>query len=101
MLDVSGTEFTARLTNLADGHSEDDPGDLEAVFALEEVSRADRASIQPGAIFYWNVGYYDDPSGQRHRVSDIRFRRIPAWYARELELAAREAELIRAELGIE
>jgi hypothetical protein len=93
------TEFTARLTNILDG-VEDADADLEAVFSLDEVSPSDRDLVKDGAIFYWNIGYYDDPSGQRHRVSEIRFRRLPAWLPGELRNAARAAADIRRRLGI-
>jgi len=100
VLALESDEFTARLTNLL-GNDGDGLGDLEATFALDEVSPADLALVHTGAIFYWNIGYYDDPSGQRHRVSELRFRRIPVWQPREIANAREEARRLRAELGLD
>lgn len=101
VLDVGSDRFSARLTNLLEDSLQDDLGDLEAVFSFEEVSPSERSLITAGAIFYWNIGYYDDSTGQRHRESEIRFRRVPTWTVRDLQSAAREAHRIRSELGID
>jgi hypothetical protein len=65
--------------------------DEEAEFPMEEVSDADRSFIMPGAVFYWNIGYIDNISGQRTRASVIRFRRLPVWRPEELERAKLKA----------
>lgn len=73
--------------------------DEEAEFSLAEVSEDDRELLAPGAVFYWNIGYNDSPSGQRTRVSVIRFRRLPAWSEREIEDAERKAEQLGELIG--
>lgn len=86
VLDVLDDSFTARLIDLTQQGF-----DEEAEFALEEIDEGDKPLLQPGAIFYWNIGYSDSPSG-RARVSIIRFRRLPIWRSEELERAKHDAE---------
>jgi hypothetical protein len=86
VLDVLKDSFTARLIDLTQEGS-----DEEAEFALEEIDEGDKGLLKPGAVFYWNIGYSDSPSG-RARVSIIRFRRLPVWRSEELERAKRDAE---------
>lgn len=87
VLQVLEDSFFARLVDLTN-----DDVDEEAEFPMEEVSDADRSLIAPGAVFYWNIGYIDNISGQRTRASVIRFRRLPVWRSEELERAKREAQ---------
>lgn len=70
--------------------------DQEAEILIDDVSLDDRPLIEPGAIFYWSIGYRDEP--QRTRTSLIRFRRLPAWNQRDLEAARREASLLKSRL---
>lgn len=85
--------FFARLKNF----SYELP-DEEAEFSIEELSPEDRPLLRIGAVFYWNIGYYDSPSGQRKKESIIRFRRLP-WTRKEIEDATRRAAEIRDYLG--
>ena len=64
----------------------------EIEFDADEVSEADIPLIEPGAIFYWHIGYQDDINGQRTRSSSFRFRRLPAWSRLELAQAKKEAD---------
>ena len=80
VLDVLTDSFTARLIDLTRAGA-----DEEAEFALDEIDGGDRDLLKPGAVFYWNIGYSDSPTG-RARVSIIRFRRLPLWRSGELEL---------------
>lgn len=89
VIDVSNDSFLARLITLVGEGSE-----IEAEIYLEEVDERDHPLIQPGATFYWSIGY-NDTSG-RQRVSEIRFRRLPPWTPKELESANAEAASIRA-----
>ena len=84
---VGDETFEARLIDKT-GASDDEVVELP----LDEVSPPDISLVSPGAIFYWGIGYLDRPSGQRLRQSVIRFRRLPAWSARELESAGEQAE---------
>ena len=83
-----------RLVNLTD------PGqpDEEAEIPIQELSFEDHELIEPGAVFYWNIGYMDRTSGQRERNSVIRFRRLPRWEAEDIEKAKVEAKRIRKKL---
>jgi|SRR6185437_503557 len=86
VLDVLRDSFTARLIDLTlEG------ADEEAEFSLDEIDEDDKGLLKPGAVFYWNIGYSDSPSG-RARVSIIRFRRLPVWRSEELERAKLDAE---------
>ena len=57
----------------------------QATFSVDQVSPADRASIVPGGVFYWSIGYEDTPGGTRKTTSIIRFRRLPAWSRRDMD----------------
>jgi hypothetical protein len=74
--------------------------DQEAEVYIEEVAQDDRALIEPGAVFYWSIGYLDRPSG-RARASVIRFRRLPVWTKHELGNAKREAHRLRGLLDVD
>lgn len=90
VLETKEDYFIARLYDLnAKGNEE------EVELPLEEVSEGDRDLVKPGAVFYWNIGYFDSRTGQRKRESITRFRRLPAWRQEELESAKSEADEIR------
>ena len=96
VLAVQRDSFLARLIDLTQGSPEE-----EGEFSLNDVSGEDMPLLKPGAIFYWNIGYHDSRTGQRRKVSEIRFRRLPAWTAREIEAARREASRLRDVIGWE
>jgi hypothetical protein len=81
VIDVMEDTFTVRLSDLTRNNAEE-----VAEIPKEEVSEEDRVLIKAGALFYWNIGYLDRPSG-RQRSSMIRFRRLPIWGKEELEKA--------------
>ncbi len=90
VLSVGESDFTARLTDLTDR----DRQRLEATFSTEEVSESDKPLLREGAVFYWIIGYKDEPNGQRTTSQLLRFRRLPVWSKRDLErLQARADEL--------
>ena len=70
------------------------PIEEEAEFSLEEIEEGDRDLVKPGAVFYWNIGYYDKTSG-RLRTSLIRFRRLPNWTREEIEFAEARGKQLR------
>jgi len=92
--DVGDEAFRARLTDLTGDHP-----DQEAEIYVDEISPRDRKRIGPGAIFYWYVGYRDEPNGDRERASRIRFRRLPSLDRYEVESAERAARALRDRLG--
>jgi len=56
----------------------------EAEIYVEDVTPDERSFIEPGAVFYWSIGYLERPSGRR-RESVIRFRRLPTWTSYEVK----------------
>jgi len=54
-----------------------------AEFSMEDVDLGDLSLVQPGAVFYWMVGYVTT-RGTRRTFSEIRFRRLPVWTRAEL-----------------
>lgn len=89
VIEVREDTFLARLVPIRGEGS-----DQDAEIYIEEVEEADRPLIEPGAVFYWSIGYLDKPSG-RLRASIIRFRRLPAWTKRELESARAKVPELR------
>jgi hypothetical protein len=79
VLEVEGGVLFARLKDL----TQDNPHE-EVEIELEEVLSDDRSLVQPGASFYWSIGYLHKSHGQRLRASEIRFRRIPGWTEDEI-----------------
>jgi hypothetical protein len=94
VLEIGEESFTARLIDLTQ-----EGVDEEAEFSKEEVAESDLPLFKPGAIFYWNIGYEDSLTGQRTRVSMMRFRRLPVWSKEELRAAKREAIRLRESIG--
>ncbi len=93
VLDVGETTFTARLADATADHAEE-----QVELSTEELSDFDLALLEPGAIFYWTIGYRL-LRGSRERVSRIRFRRLPAWNRRQLHEARERAGALRRDLG--
>lgn len=85
VIEVKDDTFIARLTPLAGQGS-----DQEAEIYINEIEEDDRGLIEPGAIFYWSIGYLIKPA-RRLRASIIRFRRLPKWTERKLEIARAKA----------
>ncbi|MGB7911289.1 MAG: hypothetical protein WCF59_03595 [Desulfobaccales bacterium] len=90
VLKVLDNSLWVRLIDL----TQDGP-DEEAEISLKEISQDDFELIKPGAIFYWNIGYFDFYSGQRIRSSVIRFQRMPAWSDEEIDAAREQAERLQ------
>jgi hypothetical protein len=84
---VSDDQIVAVLYDLTDRSKPEE----EAVIPLEEVPDSDRGFVEPGSIFYWSIGYRTGSTGQKERVSQIRFRRLPSWTRGERREADREA----------
>jgi hypothetical protein len=93
VLEVLDETFTARLSSDTDLTAED------AEFEIEEISRSDVELLEPGAVFYWNVGYRVDRGGRRARQSLISFRRLPAYSQAVLDEIAQDATAIADDLG--
>lgn len=87
VIEVGQDTFWARLVPITGEGS-----DLEAEIYLEDVELPDRPLVEPGAVFYWSIGYIVKPSRNRYRASLIRFRRLPPWTRDKLEAARAKAE---------
>jgi hypothetical protein len=94
---LTSTGFHALLVDITRGDDEEE----RTEFDFGEVSDFDRPLIEPGAVFYWSLGYRVRTSGQREGLSVIRFRRMPMWTPQELDEADRAAEATRAVFGWE
>jgi len=76
--------FTARLADLTSGGP-----DEEGEFALNELNGDEYLAV-PGAFFTWAVGLQTRGT-TKQRVSDIRFRRLPAFTPLAIQKAISEA----------
>lgn len=85
--EIADGDFTAELRDLTEPASHRE----EATFELEEVSPGDQSLLAPGAVFRWSIGYRTSASGQRERVSQLRFVRIPGWRKSAVEEIKRRA----------
>ena len=94
VVSVSDTEFVARIRDRTDrGNPEE-----EVTLPREEITPSEQDQIIPGAVFYWSIGYKDAPGEPRRRVSQVRFRRLPAWSHTEISMANKYAETLRRAL---
>ena len=88
--ELAEEEFTAELRDLTDPANYRE----EATFDLDEVSPDDLSLLALGAVFRWSIGYRTSAAGQRERVSQLRFVRIPGWRRSAVaEIKQRAAEL--------
>lgn len=93
---IEDETFVARLTDLTS-----EGVDEEVELPLSDIPHDDEDLLEEGAVFYWAIGYRDEASGQRQRVSALRFRRLPVWSASELRAARDRAVEVAAALGVE
>jgi hypothetical protein len=96
VLSVGNDMFIARLINQTDSGP-----DQEAEFSKDEIDKPDHPLMQPGAIFYWTLGYSDSPGGQRNRISSLRFRRLPAWNKSDIDTTKLEARSLLSRISWE
>lgn len=64
----------------------------QAEIEIDEVAPDDRVRLRRGTIFYWVVGYRDEPHGQRLGVSSIIFRTMLEPTGEEIENADLQAQ---------
>lgn len=95
VLNVLTDTFNARLVDRTDP----DRVDEEAEFFVADVAEADLPLLEEGAVFYWSIGYRNALDGQRQRVSEIRFRRLPAWSKKDIETAKQAAQRLKDIIG--
>jgi len=89
--EIGAETFTARLLDITAGQKYENE---IADFPIADISDNDRDLLKPGAIFRWVIGYQRQIGGTKRRVSQITFRRLPAWSKRDIANAARRAEEI-------
>jgi len=89
------TEFIATLYDLSDPSRPNE----EVALLKDEISESDLPLLEPGAVFYWSIGYRVDEWGSRERVSALRFRRLPVWTRRDLEDVARKVDELKRTFG--
>jgi hypothetical protein len=94
VLRVGRDEFDASLRDMTDPRNPLE----QATFFIEEVSPGDAALLEPGAVFYWAVGY-ETQAGQRSRKSTIRFRHLPRWTRKDLQRVNERAKLMEDLFG--
>lgn len=87
---IDDGEFTAEIRDLTDPANYRE----EVTLDLDEVSPDDRPLLELGAVFRWSIGYKTSSAGQRERVSQLRFVRIPGWRKSVIDkIKQRAAEL--------
>jgi hypothetical protein len=89
---VHDSYFVAILTNLTAGATR---AEEEAEIPLKELREGDLEKVKAGRIFRWVIGYQRKLGtkglGTKRRISDIVFRELPRWTAREVGEAKSEA----------
>jgi hypothetical protein len=86
-VDANGS-FWARVYDM----SQDNSNDIEeAQFDAEDVPDLMKDLVKPGCIFFWDIGFQVEPSGQRVRQSVLSFPMIPRVTAKEQEAARQRA----------
>lgn len=83
---VGPDKFKARLVDVRVPHAEEH---VQAEFDCNELNAMDLAALRPGAVFRWVIGYERSESGTKRRVSQIVFRRLPAWSRAEIQGAVK------------
>lgn len=87
--------FVAELHDLTNQNEAE-----SAEFSLDEVYIDQRNLVKPGAPFHWIIGYRDR-NGTRERVSQIVFRRLPAWREEDIDEAREEARVLAESIRFE
>ena len=87
---VEDTTFAARIS---DANAPENPDEMVEM-DISEVSSSDVPLLQPGAMFYWSIGYRDTEDGQRERVSTLRFARFSRISGSAIKKIWREADML-------
>lgn len=92
VMSVGDDDFTARLYDITDPTNPVE----EADFLVEDLNPYNLPLLKEGAIFRWIIGYRGGKTSTRSRVSQLTFRRLPAWTKRDLADADQKAkELVK------
>jgi hypothetical protein len=92
--EVSGDEVTAVVRDWTNPTMADE----EVTVSIDEFSPDDQPLLNPGAVFYWSIGYRTR-SGTRERVSSFQLRRIPPPSAAHRARAEKEGAVLARLLG--
>ena len=93
VLAIKGDHLVANLIDITSGSTR---ANEEAEIPLVELSDNDVPKLKPGLIFRWVIGYQRYPSGQKMRTSQIVFRELPRWTAKDIrDLQSEAAELAK------
>jgi hypothetical protein len=87
VVQLAGRIVIARLVDITAGEKEETE---EVELPIDDVTEADQALLQPGAIFRWILGY-SYASGRKERFARVVVRRLPVWTEREMQEADKEA----------
>jgi len=87
VISVDERTFTA---NLIDKTANKSRAEEQIEFDIDDVSEDDRILITHGAIFRWSIGYQKQ-NGTKRKISEIVFRRLPAWSRAEIKKATEMA----------
>ena len=93
--EIDGDTFVGILVDKTAGSGIEEE---RAELLLCDVQFADRSLLRVGAIFRWVIGYQTLQSGTRQRVSQIVFRRLPAWRKQDLGFAVESSRALLAAL---
>lgn len=94
-VDADGN-FWARVYDV----DEENVDEMEEVqFDSEDVSDLMKDLVKPGGIFFWDIGFQVEPSGQRVRQSVLSFPMIPRVSQQERQAARERAERRFSALG--
>jgi hypothetical protein len=93
---VEGDKFFAVVYDTSPEHR-DEVEDVE--LERQEVAELMRPLIVPGAIFFWDIGFQVEPSGQRIRQSIISFPMIPVHTQEDVRQARARAKARFQTLG--
>lgn len=94
VLEVSEETILVRLIDKTNPSTEEVLSELN----FDELSDDDRSRVREGSVFSWYIGYLTE-RGTRFRVSQVRFRRLPAMTAGDIQRAQAEAREVLSDLG--
>ncbi len=89
---IDDDEFTAMLYDLTDPTQAAE----EATFLLRDVPDDDVALVEEGAVFYWSIGYRTNRAGEKIRIAQVRFRRLPPLSKSELREVEDDVSVLRS-----
>ena len=81
---IHNQAFTADLVDVSRAAKE---AGEQVELPLNEIGDDDRSELKLGSVFRWTIGYETLPAGQRRRVSQIVFRKLPKWTRADIDAA--------------